>query len=92
MKILKSILLVFVLLGALPVAMADPVDINSADAATLAQTLKGVGPAKAEAIVAFREANGPFRSVEELTEVKGIGEKLLEQNRDRITVGEPVQK
>ncbi|RME35906.1 MAG: helix-hairpin-helix domain-containing protein [Gammaproteobacteria bacterium] len=89
---LKSILLVFVLLGALPAAMADPVDINTADAATLAASLKGVGPAKARAIVAFREQNGPFRSIDELTEVRGIGEKLLEQNRDRISVGEPEGK
>ncbi len=91
MKILNSILIALSILLAAP-AMADPVDINRADAATLAQALKGVGPAKAQAIVAFREANGPFRSVDELTEVKGIGEKLLEQNRERITVGEPERK
>ncbi len=91
MKIIKSILLALSILFTLP-AMADPVNINTADAATLADALKGVGPAKAQAIVAFREANGPFRSIDELTEVKGIGDKLLEQNRDRITVGEPEGK
>lgn len=68
---------------------ADPVDINSADAAALAQALKGVGPAKAEAIVAFREKNGPFNSVDDLVLVQGIGEKTLEMNRDQVMVASP---
>lgn len=69
------------------VAWAGPVDINSADAATLARELKGVGPARAEAIVAWREANGPFRSPEDLVLVQGIGERVLEDNRELLTVG-----
>ncbi len=68
---------------------AEPVDINSADAAALAQAMKGVGPAKAEAIVAFRAKNGPFKSVEDLALVQGIGEKTVEMNRDHLTVAEP---
>lgn len=67
----------------------EPVDINSADAAALAQALKGVGPAKAEAIVTFREKNGPFNSVDDLVLVQGIGEKTLEMNRDHIMVASP---
>lgn len=66
------------------VALAGPVDINSADAATLSAGLKGVGPSKAEAIVAYRKANGPFKSADDLAKVKGIGPKTVEANRDLI--------
>ncbi|WP_460418444.1 ComEA family DNA-binding protein [Pseudomonas sp. microsymbiont 2] len=61
-------------------------DLNSADALTLQQNLNGIGKAKAEAIVAYREAHGPFQSVDELLEIKGIGNALLERNRDRLVV------
>ncbi|MCZ6887871.1 MAG: ComEA family DNA-binding protein [Gammaproteobacteria bacterium] len=60
------------------------VDINTADAATIAQTLIGVGPSKAEAIVAYRERNGRFTDPYELTYVKGIGESTVEKNEARI--------
>ncbi len=66
---------------------AGKVDINRDDAATLAAGLNGVGPAKAEAIVAHRQKNGPFKSAEQLAEVKGIGLKLVEKNREVIVVG-----
>lgn len=80
-------------LALLPViAWAGPVDINSADAATLARELKGVGPARAEAIVAWREANGPFRSPEDLVLVQGIGERVLEDNRALLTVDKPAEE
>jgi len=59
------------------------VNINSADVETLTQ-LKGVGEKKAADIVAWREANGTFTSVEQLLEVRGIGPAILESNRDRI--------
>lgn len=61
-------------------------DLNTADAATLQKELNGIGKAKAEAIVAYREANGPFASVDELLEIKGIGNALLERNRDKLMV------
>ncbi|MDX9741457.1 MAG: ComEA family DNA-binding protein [Gammaproteobacteria bacterium] len=64
---------------------ADRIDINRADAAALAQ-LHGVGAARAEAIVAERESNGPFRSIEDLVRVKGLGQAVIERNRDRVTV------
>ncbi|BBT41346.1 competence protein ComEA [Pseudomonas guariconensis] len=64
------------------------IDVNTADATTLQQELSGIGRAKAEAIVAYREANGPFASVDELLEIKGIGNALLERNRDRLMVSE----
>ncbi|MEB6591998.1 ComEA family DNA-binding protein [Pseudomonas asiatica] len=61
-------------------------DLNKADALTLQKELNGIGKAKAEAIVAYREANGPFASVDELLEIKGIGNALLERNRDKVMV------
>jgi competence protein ComEA len=66
---------------------AEKVDINTADAASLDRALTGVGPSKAEAIVAHRKQHGAFRSADELAEVKGIGLSIVEQNRDRIVVG-----
>ena len=65
---------------------ADKVNINSADAAALDEVLINIGPAKAQAIVDYRKANGPFKSAEELAMVKGIGLKTVEKNRDRIVV------
>ncbi|MFQ6558114.1 helix-hairpin-helix domain-containing protein [Pseudomonas sp. Lb2C1-1] len=62
------------------------VDLNGADAATLQRELSGIGKGKAEAIVAYRESNGPFSSVEELLEVKGIGKAILDRNRDKLEV------
>ena len=64
-----------------PIAIAGPVDVNSADAKTLARELQGVGMAKAEAIVSHREKNGPFKSAEDLAKVTGLGKKLIEQNK-----------
>ena len=66
---------------------AEPVNINAADAAQLASGLQGVGASKAQAIVMHRTAHGPFQSLEELSEVKGIGASIIEQNRERMTLG-----
>jgi len=62
----------------------DKVDINTADVETLSRWLAGVGQAKAEAIVAYRERHGRFESVDDLMVVKGIGKTVLAQNRDRL--------
>jgi competence protein ComEA len=67
-------------------AWAGPVDINKADAATIAKELQGVGLNKAQAIVAYREKNGAFRNADDLRKVKGIGTKTLERNRSNIRV------
>ena len=67
-------------------AWAGPVDINTADAKTLAAELRGVGDTTATAIVAYRTANGPFKTVDDLRKVKGIGDKILEQNRANLKV------
>ena len=60
------------------------VNVNKATAEQIAEELKGVGITKATAIVAYREQNGPFKTVEELTQVKGIGLKTVEKNREEI--------
>lgn len=61
-------------------------NLNTADALTLQKELNGIGKAKAEAIVAYREAHGPFASVDELLEIKGIGNALLDRNRSKLIV------
>lgn len=61
-----------------------PVNINTADATELAAALDGVGLSKAEAIVAYRKANGPFRHADELVNVKGIGLATIDRNRENI--------
>ena len=61
-------------------------NINEADAITIAKRLIGVGMRRAEAIVEYRETYGPFYSAEELKVVKGIGRATVERNRDRIRI------
>lgn len=61
------------------------ININTADLETLTQ-LKGIGAKKAEAIIAWRDANGGFKSVDQLLEIKGIGESILESNREKIQI------
>ena len=72
----------------MPVAAvwAGPVNVNTADASTIAKELDGIGPAKAQAIVEYRQKNGPVRAVEDLLKVEGIGQKVFEQNRGNIRV------
>ncbi len=65
-------------------SFAAPVDINSADAQTLANALNGIGPAKAAVIVEYRKANGPFKDLADLEKVPGIGAKTLEKNKDNL--------
>ncbi|UZE10317.1 ComEA family DNA-binding protein [Pseudomonas sp. B21-053] len=67
-------------------AQGEKIDLNGADAPTLQRELAGVGEAKAKAIVAYRDTNGPFASVDELLEVKGIGKAILDRNRDKLEV------
>lgn len=62
------------------------INLNTADVATLESELLGIGQAKAQAIVDHRNSNGPFASVDELLEVKGIGPATLEKNRARLSV------
>lgn len=61
-------------------------NINTASAKELAKGMKGIGIKKAEAIVAHREANGPFKSVEDLLKVKGVGPATLQKNAARLAI------
>jgi competence protein ComEA len=71
-----------------PAAFAGkPVNINTASASEIADALDGVGEAKAQAIVAYRQKNGGFKSADQLAEVKGIGLKTVEKNAAYIKVG-----
>ena len=79
----------FALLAASTLVLAGPVNVNTADAETISAELKGVGLVKAKAIVEYREKHGPFRSADDLSLVKGIGERTVELNRDDIIVSAP---
>ena len=83
--VLQSLALALMFAGA--ALAADKVDINSADAAAIEKALVNIGPSKAEAIVAHRAEHGPYKSLEQLASVKGIGLKTVEKNRDRIDLG-----
>jgi len=90
MKVIRTILAATIV--ALPLfAYAEAVDVNTADAATISKSLKGIGMAKAEAIVEYRSKHGPFKNADELSLVKGIGERTIEINRADIKVG-PVER
>ena len=92
MHFMKAALLSLALsLSAFSAFAADAVNLNTADAATIAAKLNGIGMAKAEAIVAYREAHGPFKSVDQLAEVKGVGLKTVEKNRALLSVGTPAK-
>ena len=82
-----SALTAFALFGPFA-AFAGPVNINTADAATLAAELTGVGPALAEEIVRDRSANGNFGAPEDLVRVKGIGQRIVEMNRENIRISD----
>lgn len=84
---LKNILAAGVLMMATVAGAAESVDINSASAEEIAKALNGVGLARAQAIVEYRDAHGRFKSADELTNIKGIGLKMVERNRAVITLG-----
>ncbi len=87
MKLISSFLCSLALLFSVAVFAepAQPVNINTADVETLAQ-LDGIGPKKAEAIVAWRDENGEFVSLDQLVEVRGIGEATIASNREHMTL------
>ena len=85
---LFSMIAALLVLAASPHALAGPVNINTANAETISAELKGVGLAKAKAIVEYRKKHGPFRSADDLSLVKGIGERTVDINRADIKVRE----
>ncbi|WP_341582521.1 ComEA family DNA-binding protein [Marinobacter metalliresistant] len=80
-----TLVLLFSLVTGFAYAEEATININTADVAALA-SLNGIGQGKAEAIVAYREANGPFAVTADLAKVKGIGERTVEKNAERLTV------
>jgi competence protein ComEA len=102
MKLFASIAVILTLMAGQGVVAKDKVDrpaakqqsqqklskvnINTAGTSELAAVLKGVGLKKAQAIIEYREKFGPFKSVDELTAVKGIGSKTLQKNRLKISI------
>lgn len=85
MDILKKLLFTLLLCISYQ-AYADPVNINTADKETL-MNVKGIGEKRAEAIIVYREQNGPFKSVDDLASVQGIGQSIIDKNRDNLTAG-----
>ena len=91
-KIRKSLISTLVLSLLPGLVWAGPVNINTADVRTLAKELDGIGAAKAQAIVDYRQAHGPFVRPEDLAKVKGIGSRVVNQNRGNILVSNPESK
>ena len=89
--IMTAVLTIFVLFNSVWAAETQQVNINTATVQELSQ-LKGVGPAYAARIVAYREANGPFAKSEDIMQVPGIGTKTFEVNKDRIMVDKKTAK
>ncbi len=82
-----------VILLALPIlTLAGPVNVNTADAQTISEELNGIGMAKAKAIVEYRKKHGPFKNADELSLVKGIGERTVDRNRADIQVSAPKKR
>lgn len=85
MKTLKSVIFI-VLFSVSALIHAAQVNINTADAETLASELSGIGQSKAEAIIAYREKYGPYRQIEDLANVKGIGMATIDKNKPKLTL------
>ena len=83
---LTRILTLLILMFTTGFAVAGIIDVNTADAKSLAKSLDGIGLAKAKAIVEYRSQHGKFSSLEQLLQVKGVGKKTLDRNRDKITL------
>lgn len=88
MKILKHLVCTLFLFIPLTVLAADTVNINTADKETLMTVITGVGEKKADAIIEYREKNGPFKSIDELINIKGIGQGTLDKHRNMLTVAD----
>ena len=84
MKNLLNAFLLTIMMTFSGFALAQEVNVNTADAQTIADSLKGVGLKKAEAIVAWRTENGKFEDLAALEQVKGIGQKTVEKNKENI--------
>ena len=86
MNLTPRLLLFSVLAMAATGAWCAPVNVNTADASTIAASLNGIGTVKAQAIVDYRQKHGAFHAVDELAQVKGISQKLINRNRADLRV------
>ena len=80
----KTLLAICLLIPTL--LFAETININTADKETLMSTIKGVGEKRADAIIAYREDHGPFKSIEELANVRGVGPSIVESNMDNLSL------
>lgn len=87
MKLFQAFVLSLFLVFSSHFVAAAAIDINTANAENIAKVMTGVGLKKAEAIIAYRDKYGKFKSIDELTKVKGIGKKTVAKNRESIGVG-----
>ena len=85
---LQSLFLALLLAVPVYLAAADRININTATKEELMSEIKGVGEKRAEAIIVYREQNGAFKSIEELANVSGVGQSIVDANRDALSVGE----
>lgn len=82
-----TLFIITLCMGLFTFGYAAPININTANATEIAVNLSNIGPAKADAIIDYREKHGPFESIYDLLKVKGIGEKTVELNRENILIG-----
>jgi len=92
MKMIKPAALLLLGLLGFSAFGGQPVNVNDASAEQLAHGLDGVGLSKAEAIIAYRQEHGSFKHADELVNVKGIGLRTVEKNRDYIRVSQQASK
>ncbi len=85
MKTIRTLFCIAGLLLITTAALANSVNINTADATELAEMINGVGLKKAQEIVRYREQKGPFKTIEDLANIKGIGQATIEKNRQNMT-------
>lgn len=79
-------LAVALLFGSFVLHAAELVNINTANAEAIAKSVSGIGMVKADAIVKYREKNGPYKSVDDLSKVNGIGDGTIKKIRSQVTV------
>lgn len=86
MDLIKKLFLILLLTVPCYLSAAEKININTASKEVLMSEIKGVGEKRADAIIAYRKENGPFKTVDELSEVSGVGESIVEKNKDSLTV------
>jgi len=88
MKILRSFITAVIFSVFSLTAFAAPVNVNTADVSALTENIVGVGPKLADRIVKYRSENGAFKSIDDLSNVKGVGPKLIEKNKENLLLND----